>query len=417
MRPALYPVILGARNPLDAYGRAAFLFDTARSRYRNGSAEVRRFDDLPGLTFTRALAAYGQTSAGALTLFGSGVPRITDKGLLIEGARTNLCLQSQTFQNAVWDDGTPNNATVATDLTAPDGTATGQTLTAATGTTLSMRRQALTTVGSTSYIFSVFIKQGTATSSRIRVRDATNGVDVLQATAVTWSGGTPTIGGTTGTWGTPIQLAGGWWRIWGLATTGVGGVSCSIAIYPDNASGTGTLGVWQSDLQAGSFPSSPIPTTSASVTRPADVCSIAVSGLAYPLTLFAEFERVVDTGGSEDYFDIRATDNNNRTRIGVNGSDLAFVQVNQGGADQGSVTVAGSMAVATPYKMAARVNTNSIQIARGGTLGTEDTTATLPTTPNEVSLGQGNTPFGYISQAAIWSNLAFSDANLQGVTS
>lgn len=48
----------------------------------------------PGLTVTRASVGTAQTADGRIITFGSGVRRQTDKGLLIEGARTNLFLNS-----------------------------------------------------------------------------------------------------------------------------------------------------------------------------------------------------------------------------------------------------------------------------------------------------------------------------------
>lgn len=48
------------------------------------------------LTTTRASDAYAPNAAGVYTLFSSNVPRITDLGLLVEEARTNLFLQSGT---------------------------------------------------------------------------------------------------------------------------------------------------------------------------------------------------------------------------------------------------------------------------------------------------------------------------------
>jgi hypothetical protein len=55
-----------------------------------------------------------------------------------------------------------------------------------------------------------------------------------------------------------------------------------------------TLYVTLHVMEAGSFVSSPIPVAGASATRAADVLTVPVSGIDYPLTLFAEFERAVD---------------------------------------------------------------------------------------------------------------------------
>jgi hypothetical protein len=55
-----------------------------------------------GLTVTRASTGYAETSDGRLVSFASGVLRRTDKGVLVEDARTNLLLRSQEFNVAYW---------------------------------------------------------------------------------------------------------------------------------------------------------------------------------------------------------------------------------------------------------------------------------------------------------------------------
>jgi hypothetical protein len=137
----------------------------------------------------------------------------------------------------------------------------------------------------------------------------------------------------------------------------------------------------------------------------------------YPLQLWSEFERAVDTGGTEVM--VRASfDNNNLADVGVNGSDLAELQMVAGGSSQGFPSVAGAVALNTVTKIAGRFNTNSMQLARGGTLGTEDTTATLPTNPTTLFIGAGNATrhsFGYIRRIAVIQG-AGTDAQLQSMT-
>lgn len=127
-------------NSLDNYGNAAFLFDVPNSVYRNGTSQVGSFSSLTGLTFTRALAAYAPNSAGELEFF--------------YGPRTNLCLQSQTFDNASWSKTTASVTANAT--TAPDGTTTADLITR-TGTGDAGVNQAITVSASTAYAYSVFV--------------------------------------------------------------------------------------------------------------------------------------------------------------------------------------------------------------------------------------------------------------------
>jgi hypothetical protein len=175
--------------------------------------------------------------------------------------------------------------------------------------------------------------------------------------------------------------------------------------------------IWGAQLEAAAFPSSYIPTTSASVTRAADVLSYT-AGVSYPIQLFAEFERAVDTGGSERVFSVDAGSGANRARLEVNASDLATITT-QAPADNNAVSVAGTLALNTVYKTAGRVATNDVQIARGGTLGTADTAATNPATPTTIRVGDdvalSSPSFGYIRRVAIIQG-AGTDANLVSMT-
>ena len=94
-------------------------------------------------TFTRATAATTVLSNGLIASVATGVARsyydpttLEYLGYLAEGARTNICLHSEAFDNAVW---VKSNVTVtANDAVAPDGATTADllTATAANGTVI-----------------------------------------------------------------------------------------------------------------------------------------------------------------------------------------------------------------------------------------------------------------------------------------
>jgi hypothetical protein len=143
----------------------------------------------------------------------------------------NLLANPQSLGAAVWDNATPNLATVS-----------GTTVTAATGGTGSMRRQALTAAGLTSYKLTFVLKAGTAAQTRIQMRDNTNGVDFLRA-LVNWSGAVPVISATSlvGSW-TIKQAGADKYRVSAVGTTGVGAtVESLVSLYPDFAAGTGSV--------------------------------------------------------------------------------------------------------------------------------------------------------------------------------
>lgn len=82
--------------------------DFAGGVYRLGGLTLTDASALPGWSFTRASAGYGQNSAGLLIPFASGVPRIVPgSGILIEEARTNS-IRNNTVVGAVA--GTPGTS-------------------------------------------------------------------------------------------------------------------------------------------------------------------------------------------------------------------------------------------------------------------------------------------------------------------
>lgn len=311
-------------------------FDFVNNRALYQGSNAGAISAVPGYSFSRASVGTYRNADGTTTTFTSGQLRRGDRGVLIEGARTNLFLNSAT--------GATQNITVA-----------------ATAYTLS------------------FEGTGTVTLSGTSTAGPLVGTGALDRVSLTF---TPTAGSLTLT-----------------------------------ISGT----VERVNLEAGAFGSSWIPTTGTSATRAADVLTFT-AGVSYPLSLWAEFERAVDTGAASRIMGIHTTASptNNRVELFPDAStDVATAVITAGGAAQGTPTVAGALAAETIYKVAATIDTNNAILARDGTLGTADTTITLPTDPEVLRVGTdtgGSTQlFGYIRRAAIF-NSALSDAQLQTVT-
>lgn len=172
-------------------------------------------------------------------------------------------------------------------------------------------------------------------------------------------------------------------------------------------------------LEPGPSATTYIPTAGVSVVRSADVLSVSSPGVDYPLTLWIEYEpsTIITTGSTL----LRLDEGTSAERglLGLSAAALARVVVADGGVTQADLTVGSAVVAGTTYKHAARISTNSIQICRDGTLGAEDTVATMPATPTVLRFGSAETgltqPFVYIRRAAVFST-ALSDANLQAVT-
>ena len=404
-------------NPLYAYGIPAFLFDTVLSQYSNGIASTTNFSTLSGLTFTRASVGYAQTSAGVLQQFASGVPRITDKGLLIKGARTNLATYSNDWTDVSWS---KSNVTVtAAAAVAPDGTTTAVKLAATTGVSTTIVKNC-GAVAATAAAYSIYVKKGSGATdaNKFILRNLTTATILVNGT-INYDTGAWTT--TTGNAALVSALGGGWYRITLYATSGITSGD-SIQIYTCFTGSAETAGeyayVWGAQLEAAAFPSSYIPTTSASATRAADVASIAVSGIVAPYPMFAEIE-VTNIGVQRDVISLGTLVDGAGLYIGAAERFVGWVR-------ESSVTTAlmtpggTAMTVGVLQRGAARFAINNSATSNMGSAVATDISVTPASNLTTLYLGNaifaGVSLFGYLKRAAIWSNLAMTDAALQQVS-
>lgn len=429
--------VVKRRNRLNAGGAfglgtttPAYAWDFVNNKARFASIDKGALANTPGWSATPATHSaggvlYASTASGALQSFASGTLRRTDKGVLIEGARTNLCLQSQTFDNAAWTK--DNGATVADQTVAPDGTTTADTFvpTAASAQHRFIASNVTVTSAAT-YAMSYYVKPNGYTKVGIR-----EGVGSGAYAAFSLSGAGSVLDAGTGT-GSVEALANGWYRITLVSaasgTTFRGDLwvldpSYTSGVITGNWTANGTSGIypWGAQLELGGFPSSYIPTTTASATRAADTLSVPVT-LASPLTMYAEFEY----SGASSYFGQAnryafqvGLNNTNRAILynaGTNGANRCIVQIAT--ATQANPNVGASIIpVGSPQKVALTVATNDFRIVSNGTLGTPDTSGTALSDITIAKFGGEPTSelFGYLRRCALWPR-ALTDSELQTVT-
>jgi len=239
------------------------------------------------------------------------IPRLdysngTCPSLLVEPQRTNLLTYSSSFDNANWNKETGNSIT-ANSTISPSGILDADTLTATSGN------------GINCYQITPSLLTGTFTYSAYVKSNGTNLIDLyvfavgigfasrgqINFSAETF---TVSIGGTG-----MIENAGnGWYRI-SLTNTYNAFLSCGF--LTDSTTGTRSVNIWGAQLEAGSYPTSYIPTTSASVTRNADVISkTGISSLIGQTegTLFVDVDFTHNNKGVYEYLAQVWEDNSNR---------------------------------------------------------------------------------------------------------
>lgn len=264
------------------------------------------------------------------------------KGLLIEEQRTNLLTYSED-QSSGSDGG---NLTVAANTTiAPDGTLTADTLVSSASAVEQRRYRAVAglTAGAT-YTLSRYVKAAGINFCTLRGVSGGNEFgalfDLAAGTKITtFQGGVGTVVAAG------IEPAGnGVYRIWVAGTmSGLTGYYEWFNLQPNNSStgrtqfagdGYSGIAVWGSQLEAGAFPTSYIPTTSAQVTRVADSASMTGANFSSWYrqdegTLYVEARLPLYRDGQVTACVSDGT-NNNRMHIAQNNSpiNLAYVIVN-----------------------------------------------------------------------------------------
>jgi hypothetical protein len=363
---------------------------------------------------------------------GEPIPEATLLGYKSEGSRTNLCLRSNAFTTTWTALGTP---AATQNVTGPDGVANSAwTLTDNDAGVAEGISQAVTLTAA-AYTCSIFVKKTTGAQSSYPVLWANIGtpptvapvtVDTSNGIATAWTAYTGyTI--ASGFSATCKSFNADFWRVeftftataanWLVAFIPAGTTNPTQSTGIVDVAAQGSAVFYGAQVELGSFASSYIPTTTASVTRVADIsgCSVASFISQTEGTMYCE-SSVNGILSANNVLALSDTTVDERIVLGeLTTSDLMRV------VDNGVTSATVAFPVPTlnqMYKRACSYIANSFNYARDGVLGTEDTLGTVPTVTylSVCALyAGGNAQFGNLKNVAIW-NKKLPDSALQDIT-
>lgn len=298
------------------------------------------------------------------------VPRLTYQNggggcpsLLLEKQSTNLLLRSEEFDSASW---TKNGATItANTVTSPDGTQNADTL---TGTSGNYRiYQIVSGLSSVDYTFSVFAKKGTANLIWFDFINVGDGPS-FNFTTKAWS--------SASGWTTSYEEhANGWFRLIVTKASNTTSAGLGIKVGAVNE----TVYLWGAQMEASSYKTSYIQTTSSSATRVADACfktgiSSLIGQTEGTIFLDAYFDDL-DTVN----FSISDGTSGNYVLIDSSSGAVVFARVQQGGVTQATINTSASFyTVGARLKCAIAYKANDFAFYINGTLIGTDNLGTVP---------------------------------------
>lgn len=380
-----------------------------------------------GLTVTRASQAYADNVAGVWTSFASGVARITDKGLLVEEARTNS-VRNNSMQGVVA--GSPG--TLPTNWGV--GGAAGLTRTiVGTGTENGVEYIDLNFAGTTSGTFatitfdtataiSALTAQTWTQSVFVSLTNSTN-ISFIELTLFENTSGGAQVRQNNTLFTPTTSLV----RRSQVSTLSGGGTVAAIqpSIQMGWANGAAinfTIRVGWPQLGQGASVTSPIRTTTVAVTRAADAVS-----LTSPPTFGTEYSAYIKgtpqapSAFASNQVGLYIDDNTFSNRLGMfrNGSvgNSNFVMTSGGAAQATGGAVA--WAIDTSGKAVVAATPGDQAFSFNGATVLTGTGALMPSGVNQVHIGSGPGSAywnGFIERIALWPNRRLPNAEMQSVT-
>ena len=352
------------------------------------------------------------------------------KGVLVEPAATNRCLQSEDF-STTWVN-LNNRLTITTNATtAPDGTTTAFLFAPDSTNGLHIIRQS-NTFTNTTYTISVFLKQAGRRYVQVAFGGATlglpsydyrRGVFDLQD-GVVYSA--PTNGTAT------IQDTGNGWYRCSVTITVVTGGSANFDIYHvdstdptittiSDGNGTDGIYIWGAQLEESPIATSYIPTTTGSVTRVKDdIYLTSASSLIGQTegTLFVEVDW--QRSGASFQFLLSANDDSSANFVAIFNTATTLTMRCRNSSSDSTNQGVSSTALTGIQKIAFAYKVNDFELYRNGSSVSTDTSGAVPSaTLTNIDFGQSE---GGGAQANMWIRAValyttrLSDAECEALT-
>lgn len=394
------------------------------------------------ITHTRSSAGGRINAQGKFEMVAANLPRfdydpvtLSLRGLLVEEQRTNLLIQSDDYSTSSW---MKSLTTVeSSSMVSPAGGAM-QKLVDSTTNDLHSLYQICSIAGSTAYCYSVHAKQGERryvflNIGSSRSQCAVAAFDLQTGTLLrTYNNGNTWAGIAAGV----INCGNGVYRLWVSATSPVGATSGNPAVWlvHDNAValavpiyvGDGASGayLWGQQFEPGAFPTSYIPTTSAQVTRAADlpvISTLAPWFNAAAGTLIVEFSMLPGSTSTSFPRVASFTEGSSQYRViqlvmsGSSAKNLT-ASIYNGGTLQAAMPL-GIVPDSVTQKVAFAWAVGSSAACRNGATVSSGAPAALPAV-NQLGLGQvANSAAlnGYLRRIRYYPH-RLSDAELQVLT-
>jgi hypothetical protein len=324
-----------------------------------------------GYTLTRiGTAATFVDSSGYIASAAADVARLTHNssgtrlGLLVEEQRTNFLLNSEDFGTS-WAGGNCNVSTNA--VNAPTNTLVADKVAANTTNAAHFLRRSLIspTIGTT-YVFSVFFKAGGGAATHAVLQVETTGTDRSYTAKYDTSTGARTdtdLSNSPVNTDSPTQaedFGNGWWRAWvriqhstgntgfrayvGLSNAATG---VALPVFAGAAADADFIYFWGAQIEASTtIPSTFIPTTTATVTRSADLAHVLDSSITSwgdPGALVIHFYPPGQAGT------LLSTDDASAEQLGLQASSTTAARAFWSNGDTSTGTIAAGVNKAVHY--------------------------------------------------------------------